>query len=189
MKKIKIVCIGGSMEAGSSTLGLLNYADDYLTSKGADVYLANIKSLALPVFSYKSMNSGLNRRFKLLIKKVKEADGIILASPEYHGTVSAAFKNTMDYFEVLSGVNPPYLTGKPVSCIAIGGAENSGHSTLISMFSIVYNLRGIFLPSGFALGYSVNLFDKNKKLSGAGAVKKIKRLADELIYVSAKLKK
>lgn len=189
MEKIKIVCLGGSMEAGSSTLALLKFTVEYLTAKGAEVHLADIKQLNLPVFSYNSMNNDLNRHFKLLIKKIKEADGIIFASPEYHGTVSAAFKNVIDYFEILCSENPPYLTGKPVACIAVGGAENSGHSTLISMFSIVYNLRGIFLPSGFALGYSENLFDKNKKITGAGAVKKLKRMANELIYVSAQLKK
>lgn len=177
------------MEGGSSTLALLKFTADYLIAKGAEVHIADIKQLNLPVFTYKTMNLNHNRRFKLLINKVKEADGIIFASPEYHGTVSAAFKNVIDYFEILSTEKLPYLTRKPVSCIAVGGAENSGNSTLISMFSIVYNLRGIFLPSGFALGYSDNLFDNKKKLTGSYAVKKVKRMADELLFVSAKLKK
>lgn len=188
MKRIKIVCIGGSMENGSSTLALLKYTSEYLTSAGAEVYLADIKKLKLPVFSYKTMNLNINPQFKLLIKKIKEADGFIFASPEYHGTISAAFKNVMDYLEVLCKNNPPYLTGKPVSCIALGGAENSGHSTLISMFSIVYNLRGIFLPASAALGYSDKLFDNKKVLTGLSAIKKLKRLANEILAVSVKLK-
>ena len=97
MKKIKIVCLGGSMEDRSSTLALMKYSADRLKELGADVYMADVKTLNLPIFSYKALKGAKSEKFKTLIKNVKGADGFIFASPEYHGTVSSAFKNAIDF--------------------------------------------------------------------------------------------
>lgn len=188
MKKINIVCLGGSMEQKSSTLAVLKYAALKLKELGADVYISDIRTLKLPVFSYKALRSMKNRKFTELVKKIQGADGFIFASPEYHGSVSSAFKNVIDYLEVLSDVKPPYLSLKPVGCIALGGAENAGYATLNSMVSIVHNLRGIAAPSSLAIGYGSSLFDAKGKLKSELIIKRVNRLAEELFLLAKRLR-
>ena len=188
MKKIKIVCLGGSMEDNSSTLALLKYSANRLTELGAETFLADIKRLNLPIFSYKALKSLKNAKFSKLINEMSTADGYIFASPEYHGTVSSAFKNAIDFLEVLSVNTPPYLSLKPVGCIAIGGAENAGYATLNAMINIVHNLRGVVAPNSLALGYGGSIFNKKGELANEVVSKRLNRLADELYTLAVRLK-
>ncbi|NOS86190.1 MAG: NAD(P)H-dependent oxidoreductase [Ignavibacteria bacterium] len=188
MKKINIVCLGGSMEQKSSTLAVLKYASASLKELGAEVYVSDIRTLELPVFSYKALRSLRNRKFTELVKKIKNADGFIFASPEYHGSVSSAFKNVIDYLEVLSKETPPYLSLKPVGCIALGGAENAGYATLSAMISIVHNLRGVAAPNSLAIGYGSSLFDNKGNLKSEVIIKRVNRLSDELFLLAKRLK-
>ncbi len=188
MKKIKIVCLGGSMEDKSSTLALLKYSEIKLKELGADTYLADIKKLNLPIFSYKALNSLKNEKFSVLTENFKEADGFIFASPEYHGTVSSAFKNAIDFLEVLSDSKPPYLTLKPIGCISVSGAENAGFSTLNAMVHIIHNLRAIAAPSSLAIGYGNSLFNKKGELINKIVNKRLDRLVSEVYKLAVKLK-
>jgi FMN reductase len=187
MKKIKIVCIGGSLEKSSTTLAALKYTAGILKELGAEVFIADIKKLGLPLFSYNNLGKIKNRSFEELINKITGADGFLFGSPEYHGTISSAFKNTIDYLEVLSKHNPPYLTLKPVGCIAVGGAENSGISTLKTLISIVHSLRALAAPASVALGYGKNIFDKKGNASDEAVKRRLKRLAEEVYMLSRKL--
>lgn len=188
MKKINIVCLGGSMEQKSSTLAVLKYASVKLKELGADVYISDIRMLKLPVFSYEALRSVKNRKFTGLVKKIKNADGFIFASPEYHGSVSSAFKNVIDYLELLSAERPPYLSLKPVGCIALGGAENAGYATLSAMISIVHNLRGVAAPNSLAIGYGSSLFDNKGNLKSETVIKRVNRLAEELFALAKRLR-
>jgi FMN reductase len=188
MKKIKIVCLGGSMEDNSSTLALLKYSAAGLKKLGADTYLADIRKFDLPIFSYKALKSLKNEKFSIFTKNIKEADGFIFASPEYHGSVSSAFKNAIDFLEILAGEDPPYLNLKPVGCISVGGAENAGYATLNAMVHIVHNLRAVAAPSSVAIGYGNNLFNKKGELINEAVEKRINRLVSEVYTLAAKLK-
>ncbi len=188
MKKIKIVCLGGSMEENSSTLALLKYSALKLRELGAETYIADIKKLNLPIFSYKALKSLKNEKFSILTEKIKEADGLIFSSPEYHGTVSSAFKNAIDFLEVLSESKPPYLSLKPIGCISVGGAENAGFSTLNAMVHIIHNLRAIAAPGSVAIGYGNSLFNKKGELTNEIVKKRIDRLTSEVFTLAIKLK-
>ena len=188
MKKINIVCLGGSMENKSSTLAVLKHAAVKLKELGADVYVTDIRTLDLPLFSYKALLSMKNLKFTELVKKIKEADGFIFASPEYHGSVSSAFKNVIDYLEILSKETHPYLSLKPVGCIALGGAENAGYATLNAMISIVHNLRGVVAPNSLAIGYGSSLFDNKGNLNSEVIIKRVNRLTEELFMLAKRLR-
>ena len=188
MNKINIVCLGGSMENKSSTLAVLKHAAVKLKELGADVYVTDIRTLDLPLFSYKALLSMKNLKFTELVKKIKDADGFIFASPEYHGSVSSAFKNVIDYLEILSKETHPYLSLKPVGCIALGGAENAGYATLNAMISIVHNLRGVVAPNSLAIGYGNSLFDNKGNLNSEVIIKRVNRLTEELFMLAKRLR-
>ena len=176
------------MEDKSSTLALMKYSADRLKELGADVYMADVKTLNLPIFSYKAMKGIRSEKFRLFITKVKSADGFIFASPEYHGTVSSAFKNTIDFLEVLCEEKSTYLGMKPIGCIALGGAEVAGYATLNAMMNIVQSLRGIYAPGSLAIGYGSSLFNKKGELINEQAKKRLERLSGEVYLLASKLK-
>jgi FMN reductase len=46
------------------------------------------------------------------VAEVERADGIVIASPGYHGGISGMVKNALDYLEDLRDAPRPYLTVK-----------------------------------------------------------------------------
>ena len=56
-----------------------------------------------------------------LAEAARHAHGLVWASPLYNGTVSGAFKNAIDWLQLLAGDDPPYLTGKVVGLVATAG--------------------------------------------------------------------
>ena len=80
-----------------------------------------------------------------LLNEVRAADGLVLNSPTYHGTISGAMKNTLDLLDFLGSDDPPYLNGKPVALLGYGGA--SAMNVINSLYHAVRALGGIVVPT------------------------------------------
>lgn len=184
-RKIEIIGIGGSLEKGSATLIYLKYLLEKCKECGADAKLLDIKRMNWPMFNY-----SLKPPAKILktLEEIYNADGFIFASPEYHGTVSASFKNVIDYFEFLSKKDIPYISQKPVGCLAVAGAENAGGLTLNTMINIVHNLRAISVSNSFAVSSGYKQFDKKGEIVNEKLKRRLNRLAEEVYQLSVKLK-
>jgi FMN reductase len=94
-----------------------------------------------------------------LVETLREADGVVLVSPGYHGTVSGLVKNALDYIEDLRGDPRPYLDGRAVGCVAIALGWQAAVTTLTALRSIVHSLRGWPTPLGAALNSTEMSFD------------------------------
>lgn len=187
-EKIRITAIGGSLEPVSSTKALMELAIKELTSLGAEVIVFDIKDLELPFFRYQAVKGKNAGKIVELLSGIRTADGFLFASPEYHGTISGAFKNVLDYLEYLSKDEPPYITGKPAGLIAVAGAESAGSGTLNAMMNIVHSLRGIVVPGSIAVGSAGSLAGNGGDRSSDQLKRRLKRLCLELYRLSGKLK-
>ncbi len=52
-----------------------------------------------------------------MVDSIRQCDGLIVATPAYHGTLSGLVKNALDYLEELRDDERPYLDGRAVGCI------------------------------------------------------------------------
>ena len=93
-----------------------------------------------------------------LIDAIRQADGLIIASPGYHGSVSGMVKNAIDYVENTAKDPRPYLTDLPVGLIALAGGHQAAVSTLAMLRTIVHSLRGWPTPFGAAICTSGRVF-------------------------------
>ena len=86
-----IIGIGGTATAGSSTEKALQLALASAERAGAEVRLFDGPYIAsLP--HYLTGGAAENRQGRELVESVRRADGVILASPGYHGSVSGLVK-------------------------------------------------------------------------------------------------
>lgn len=183
-RKPRITAIGGSAEENSSTLSILKYTASQLISRGADVTVIDIREFNLPMYTYPRSGITPDKKLSAFMMTISSSDGYLFASPEYHGTVSAAFKNIIDHFEFLAENDPPYLTGKPVGLIAAAGAENAGYNTLQTMINIVHSLRGIVAPSSLAIGSATKQVNAAGQIINETITRKLNRLAAEVFDLS-----
>lgn len=112
--------------------------------------------MALP--HYRADPAGINETGRDLVALVRRADGVLLSSPGYHGTVSGLVKNAIDYIEETSRDERIYLDGLPIGLIVTAHGWQAVGSTLAALRSIVHSLRGWPTPLGVGFNVSGGMF-------------------------------
>jgi FMN reductase len=124
---------------------------------GARTKLLSGSSLQLPI--YQPDNPERSDAARDLVAELALADGIILGSPGYHGSISGLVKNALDYAEDLRTDVRPYFSGRAVGCIATAAGWPGAVNTLSALREIVHALRGWPTPMGAAINSSETVFD------------------------------
>jgi FMN reductase len=152
-----IVGIGGTTRANSSTEKALRFALGVCEKDGAETIMFDGPTLAaLP--HYAPENPERIDEARRLVEACRRADGLIVATPGYHGTISGMVKNPLDYTEDLRDDPEPYFTGRPVGCIATGAGWQGTVSAMEALRSVVHALRGWPTPLGAAINASRPVF-------------------------------
>jgi FMN reductase len=94
-----------------------------------------------------------------LLDAFRQADGLIIATPAYHGGVSGVVKNAIDLIEETARDERVYLSGRAVGLIVTAYGWQATGATLSSLRSIVHSLRGWPSPLGAGLNATGGLFD------------------------------
>jgi len=157
VKSPYIVAVGGTLRPGSTTEKAMQHVLNAADRAGARTRLISGPALQLPM--YEPDNPERTDAARDLVAQLALADGIILGSPGYHGSISGLVKNALDYAEDLRGDRRPYFSGRAVGCIATGGGWPGAVNTLGALRDIVHALRGWPTPLGAAINSSERVFD------------------------------
>jgi FMN reductase len=156
-KRPMILGLGGTTRPKSSSELALRAAFRAVERSGGRTELLAGPDLALPLYAPESLER--DARAVRLIELLRVCDGVIIASPGYHGSISGMLKNALDYAEDLSRDPAPYLDGRPMGCIACAYGWQATGSTLNGLRSIAHALRAWPTPLGIAINSQVSLFD------------------------------
>jgi FMN reductase len=154
-----IVAIGGTLRPGSSTEKAMRLVLAAAERAGARTKLISGVALQLPM--YQPDNPERTDAARELVAELALADGIILGSPGYHGSISGLVKNALDYAEDLRSDVRPYFSGRAVGCIAAAGGWPGSVNTLSALRDIVHALRGWPTPLGAAINSAEKVFDEH----------------------------
>lgn len=104
----KILAFSGSNHSKSINQALVTYASSLV--QNYDVKLIDLRDFESPIFSIDLENEkGHPESIIKLEKLISEQDALIIALPEYNGSMTSFFKNTLDW---LTRVNHQFLKGK-----------------------------------------------------------------------------
>ena|SRR5579871_5478605 len=159
-----IVGIGGTVRTPSSSERVLTAALAAAEAAGARTQLFGGEILSrLPIYN---PTDGVDPPERTaLVEAVRQADGVIVATPGYHGSLSGLIKNALDSLEPLREDARPYLDGRAVGCIVVADGWQACGSALAALRGIVHALRGWPTPLGATLNSATQPFD------AAGALK------------------
>lgn len=158
-KRPLIVGIGGTIREGSSSERALICALQRAEALGAETRLLGGAFLGgLPIFDPRPTD--LTDAQRELADAVRAADGVIVASPGYHGSISGVIKNALDTLELTRSDAQPYLSHKPVGTIITADGWQAAGTTLMALRAIIHALRGWPTPFGAALNAGAGLFDE-----------------------------
>jgi hypothetical protein len=118
---ISVLGIGGTLRPGSSSEQALRIALSAAAQRGAATELLTARDLHFPMYDPGTGPVAAAQRF---IDAVRRADGLIIATPGYHGGTSGLLKNALDYLQELAG--DPALPGRQGSRLPGDGFRLAG---------------------------------------------------------------
>lgn len=173
-----IVGLGGSGSATGATDRILRRALDAVHTVGAETLYFDGKALDMPMYSYGGERT---QKASALIDALRRADGIIIASPGYHGTVSGLIKNALDYVEDMAKDDRVYFEGRAVGLIAVAAGWQATGSTLATLRSITHALRGWPTPMAVTVNSALPIFGDDGELADAGIRTQLHVLARQVV--------
>jgi FMN reductase len=177
---VKIVGLGGSLRSGSYTQLGLQVAAQRVTALGAEVEILDLRQMQLP-FCNGDQEYPEYPDVEKLRETVRNADGLILATPEYHGSVSGVLKNALDLMDF------EHLSGKVAGLISIlGGQSNS--NALNDLRIILRWVHGWVIPEQIAIGQAYNAFTAEGKIKDEKLSQRFDQFAQSLVDNTRKLR-
>lgn len=145
-----IIGIAGSLRRGSYTQIILRSILEKISKNGLTAEELSLESLNLPFFLSREDNQS-DKSVHLFKEKISLSSGIILATPEYHGSMSGSLKNALDFLDEDS------LSGKLVGIAAVLGG-NYGGTSIEHLKTVVHKLKGYVVPHDLIIPRSSLIF-------------------------------
>ena len=131
--KIKILAISGAVREKSKTAKLSKISRKYFDQPNVEYILFDLQKNPLPIFDQTEKNLK-SENVQLLLRHARKADGYVLISPEYHGSMSGAIKNALDWMDYLDDID--YFNRKVVGIMGGGGSLGNSGATIQLMMAI-----------------------------------------------------
>lgn len=132
---IRLLAFAGSLRSGSFNRRLIHTLARGATQAGAEVDLIELRDFPLPVYDGDIELDGVPENVRALQAKLAAVDGLLIATPEYNGSMPALVKNTLDWISrpQLDGSDGTRLFSGKVAgiCSASPGALGGLRSLLV----------------------------------------------------------
>lgn len=185
-RRVRIVGIGGSTRVGSKSLIMLKTALRMAEDAGAVAILADVRELALPLYDDDKPVEWYPESLARLLEACDAADAFIFSSPTYHGTVTGAVKNVLDCLNFLWNEETPYLHGKPVGLMALGGPGSM--NTINALHHSARGLNGISVPIAATIpGNGVD--EANGVVTDKNGLTRMRATVSDLIDLASRLRR
>jgi chromate reductase, NAD(P)H dehydrogenase (quinone) len=180
---MKIIAISGALRKASTNTGLLRALND-VAPEGVTVEVVTLQGVPLYDGDVEAA-TGKPEAVKALDAKIRAADGIIIATPEYNFSIPGVLKNATDW---LSRGGSPFRWRR----VAVIGAAAGPLGTGRSQYHLRQNLQGmeaIVMPKPeFFAGNSDSKFDADGNLTDADSRKRLAIWLEAYVaFLAAKL--
>lgn len=169
MERTKILGVVGSLREHSYTRKLMRVILKDVLEEGGEPRLLDLREAALTPFNPDQPHDG--PAYGQIKALVEWADGFILASPDYHGGMSASMKNFLDYFW-------GEFSGKLVGYVV--ASHEKGLTVQDQMRTVVRQCYGWSLPYGIGFNGSKD-FDAAGNLASERLTQRARMLARDMV--------
>ncbi|GAA61647.1 oxidoreductase [Pseudoalteromonas sp. BSi20652] len=184
----KIIALAGSLRKESFNQKIINEAAQFALQTGAKVEVLKLNELNIPLFNEDIEEQGTPSDVKLLKDKLRAADGILLASPEYNGSITAALKNAIDWASRTEQGAVPAFRNKVVALYAASPGGLGGLRGLNHVRDILSGVGSLVLADQLAIPTVHTLLDESGKINDPVTAERVSALAHQLVSVASKLK-
>jgi FMN reductase len=174
-----IIGIGGTTRVGSTSERALAVALAHAQSLGCDIQTFGAD--AMPIEPYDPARVDRSDKARAMVAALRAADGVIIATPSYHGGISGLVKNAIDFVEDMRADARVYLAGRAVGCIVVAEGAQAMGTTITSLRAIVHTLRGWPTPYAATLNSAAKPFGNGDAPADPGAIKACQLVGEEVV--------
>lgn len=174
----KILAFAGSLRKDSHNKKLVKIAAKGAEDAGGIVTYIDLKDYPLPLYDQEIEDAtGIPENARKLKELMLASDGFLIACPEYNSSMTAVFKNVIDWTSRMSKPDEVYLCcfiDKVVGLMSASPGGMGGMRGLVHVRSMFGNIFSLVLPQQKCISQSHQAFDD------AGMLKDAKAQADTL---------
>jgi len=157
--KIKIIAICGSLRENSLTRRSLEICLYGAEKAGVETQLIDLRSYNL-VFCNGNPEDDYPEDVLRLRQQVKNAHGVILGTPEYHGSYSGVLKNALD----LMGFEE--FEGKMIGLVGVSAGALGANNAINTLRSVGRSLHAWVVPDQVSIPLADEVFAGDKVDAG-----------------------
>jgi NAD(P)H-dependent FMN reductase len=150
----RIVGLAGSLRATSLTRMAVRCALLGAEEHGIRTQLLDLAAYDLPFLGGEKEHTAV-KGLERFLTDLRGADGIILGSPEIHGSISGVLKNALDL------TDRKVFEGKMLGLIGVAGGRLGASETLNHLRAVGQSLRAWVVPTQVSIGAADEAFDSH----------------------------
>jgi FMN reductase len=170
---IHVVGISGSLRTGSYTRRAVECALQGAADSGAETQLIDLNEYHL-VFRAGKDETGYPDDVFRLRQDVQHAEGVILGTPEYHGSFSGVLKNALD----LMGFDE--FEGKMIGLVGVSGGRMGAFDAMNSLRNIGRALHAWVIPEQASVPEAWKVFADDGKIGDPQLEERLKEVGRQV---------
>ncbi len=186
----RILAFAGSLRQDSHNKKLVQIAVQGARDAGAEVTCLDLRDYPLPIFDGDlEQHSGMPLDGQRLKDAFIAHDALLIASPEYNSSITAALKNAIDWVSRPAPNEAPLVAfqGKTAALMSASPGGLGGLRGLVHVRAILGNIGVLVLPDQVAVSKAHEAFDEAGQLKDAKQQAAVVRIGANLTEATAKL--
>ncbi len=176
---LRIVALLGTSRPGNLTRRVLEVVLAALRAHpGTEVMLLDPAELSLPFPGQPGSYPDVAR----LLSSIREAHGVVMATPEYQGTYTAILKLVIENLGY-----PSVLAGKPVALVGVASGRFGAGKAIEHLRGVCGHLGAIALPSAICVAQVQRVLDADGRCTDPHLERLAGELARSLLLLSGAL--
>lgn len=187
----RILVFAGSTRRDSFNRKLAAVAAGTCRDLGAESTLLELADYPLPLFSQDlESEEGLPGNAVELKRLFREHDGLVLACPEYNGSLTPLLKNTIDWISRRTADEPPLAAyrGKTAVLLSASPGALGGLRGLVHVRAILSGIGVLVIPAQVAVSNSLKAFAEDGSLIDDGVAGRVRTALEQLVETTDKLR-
>jgi chromate reductase, NAD(P)H dehydrogenase (quinone) len=162
---VRYLIFGASLRADSLNGRLASLATRVVTDKGGIADLAAMSDLDCPSYDFDvERDEGVPTGARELCRRLKAADAVIIASPEYNASMPGVLKNAIDW---VSRIKPQPFNGRQAMLLSASPSMTGGNRGLWALRIPLEHLGTRVYPDMYSLAQAHQAFDASGHIADA----------------------
>ena len=183
---MNVLAFAASLSKQSSNQRLVDIIAGRLLARGAEVDIARFAEFDIPMFDPElSERNGLPPGAQKFAGRIRAADALVIASPEYLHAPPALLKSALEW---ISRLKPVPVSGKVALLVSAASSPVGGARGLIMLRETLASLGMWIVPHVLGVGRAGQVLGEDGTINDAKIDVELDHLLGQLLRVGAALK-